>query len=87
MDKQYRSEQMVQGLHTVFIVPMDNRLSKRIYVVTQNEKGQKIITPYFISDGLSFDTTKAVRKDLGLPELVSAEDIEREIADAQIVQQ
>lgn len=81
MENHPRSEQLVQPLGTILLRPMDDARPSAIYVATAapTNDGRAEITPYFSSNGLSLETIKVVRKELGMPLLKSQEDLDREL--------
>jgi len=62
--------------------PQDNVVDKIVYFTKTNDKGVSVLVPLFSSEHLSFETIKMVRKDLGLTQPKSIEDLEKELSAA-----
>ena len=70
-----RNEQIVAPLRAVILRPQDGELPDIVLFANK----ETMITPYFSSAKLSFETMRLIRQDMGLPELKNEADVQKEL--------
>ncbi len=74
-----RNEQFIQPLDLTIVRPLDGNLPKKIWFVKDTPDGNRELTPYFSSDGLSFATMQKLHDELGLAPIKNEVDLAKEL--------